>query len=91
MLMRFRGGGVGHKSTRNAMDQFLDVRDRVEKDYVCQQNEQGSHEEDHHESALDDGQQCDEMREDENQVDHDDELDLRLEENSIMDMVMIQP
>ncbi|KXN81816.1 hypothetical protein AN958_03734 [Leucoagaricus sp. SymC.cos] len=24
MLMRYRGGGVGHKSTRNAVDTFLD-------------------------------------------------------------------
>jgi hypothetical protein len=80
MVMRFRGGGVGHKSTRNATDQFLDDRDRVEKGYACQQDELGSHEEDHQESALDGGQGCDKMREDENQVDHGDELNLRLEE-----------
>jgi hypothetical protein len=31
MIMRFRGGGVGHKSTRAATDQFLDDRDRTER------------------------------------------------------------
>jgi hypothetical protein len=80
MVMRFHGGGVGHKSTWNATDQFLDDRDHVERGYGCQQDEQGSHEEDHQESALDERQKCDEMREDENQVDHGDELNLRLEE-----------
>lgn len=27
MIMQFHGGGVGHKSTRNATDQLLDDRD----------------------------------------------------------------
>jgi hypothetical protein len=31
MIMRFRGGGVGHKSTRTATDQFLGDRDRAER------------------------------------------------------------
>ena len=32
MLMRFRGGGVGHTSTRTATDQFLKDRDRLDRD-----------------------------------------------------------
>jgi hypothetical protein len=32
MLMRFRGGGVGHTSTRTATDRFLQDRDRLDRD-----------------------------------------------------------
>jgi hypothetical protein len=32
MLMRFRGGGVGHTSTRSATDRFLQDRDRLDQD-----------------------------------------------------------
>jgi len=32
MLMRFRGGGVGHTSTRIATDRFLQDRDRLDRD-----------------------------------------------------------
>jgi hypothetical protein len=32
MLMRFRGGGVGHTSTRTATDRFLKDRDRLDRD-----------------------------------------------------------
>jgi hypothetical protein len=32
MLMRFRGGGVGHTSTRTATDRFLRDRDRLDRD-----------------------------------------------------------
>jgi hypothetical protein len=34
MMMRFRGGGVGHKSTREATNHFLSDRDHVEKHQV---------------------------------------------------------
>jgi hypothetical protein len=30
-MMRFRGGGVGHKSTRGATDFFKNDRDRLDK------------------------------------------------------------
>jgi hypothetical protein len=30
MMMRFHGGGVGHKSTREVTDQFLDDRDPMD-------------------------------------------------------------
>jgi hypothetical protein len=30
MMMRYRGGGVGHKSTRDATDWFLNDRDRLD-------------------------------------------------------------
>lgn len=30
--MRFRGGGVGHTSTRNATNRFLQDRDRLDRD-----------------------------------------------------------
>jgi hypothetical protein len=30
-MMRFRGGGVGHKSTREATDFFKNDRDRLDK------------------------------------------------------------
>ena len=36
--MRFRGGGVGHKSTRAATDQFLDDRDRAERNRCGEDN-----------------------------------------------------
>jgi hypothetical protein len=32
MLMRFRGGGVGHTSTRSATDRFLNDRDGLDQD-----------------------------------------------------------
>jgi hypothetical protein len=32
MLMRYRGGGVGHMSTRSATDKFLQDRDRLDQD-----------------------------------------------------------
>jgi hypothetical protein len=39
MLMRYRGGGVGHKSTRAATDTFLKDRDRKDNpDYVADAN-----------------------------------------------------
>lgn len=31
MMMRFRGGGVGHKSTRQATDWFLSDRDKLDE------------------------------------------------------------
>jgi hypothetical protein len=48
MIMRFRGGDVGHKSTRTATDQFLDDRDRAERN---------SHEEYSHTADQDDDSQ----------------------------------
>jgi hypothetical protein len=39
MLMRFRGGGVGHKSTRSTTDQFLMDRDTLDKEYAAGQQE----------------------------------------------------
>jgi hypothetical protein len=33
-MMRFRGGGVGHKSTREATDFFRSDRDRLDKETV---------------------------------------------------------
>jgi hypothetical protein len=39
MLMRFRGGGVGHKSTRSATDQFLTDRDTLDEEYAAGQQE----------------------------------------------------
>ena len=37
--MHFCGGGVGHKSTRNATDQFLTDRDMLDKEYAAGQQE----------------------------------------------------
>jgi hypothetical protein len=39
MLMRFRAGGVSHKSTRSATDQFLTDRDTLDKEYATGQQE----------------------------------------------------
>jgi hypothetical protein len=39
MLMRFCGGGVGHKSTWSATDQFLTDRDTLDKEYAAGQQE----------------------------------------------------
>jgi hypothetical protein len=39
MLMRFHGGGVGHKSTRSATDQFLTDRDTLDEEYTAGQQE----------------------------------------------------
>jgi hypothetical protein len=38
MLMRFRGGGVGHKSTREATAVFLEDRDPLDKVSVAQED-----------------------------------------------------
>ena len=46
LLMRFRGGGVGHKSTREATDSFRSDRDRLDTQLVTatqveEDNEEG--------------------------------------------------
>lgn len=46
MMMRYRGGGVGHKSTRNATNVFLKDRDPL--DYSADQPNPLSHAEDFH-------------------------------------------
>ena len=54
MFMRFRGGGVGHKSTREATDFFKNDRHQLDIDRRNSRNRMDT-EEDHHEAPPDVG------------------------------------
>lgn len=68
MAMRFRGGGVGHKSTRVATDSFLTDRDRLD----CQVGTMGNEAEDNDDGCSDgEGQPADDTIDDDKRMDED--------------------
>ena len=73
MAMRFRGGGVGHKSTRVATDSFLTDRDRLD----CQVGTMGNEAEDNDDGCSDgEGQPANDTIDDDKRMDEDGDEDV---------------
>jgi hypothetical protein len=80
MIMRFRGGGVGHKSTRDVTDQFLVDRDPMDICLDQQEHSDDSEEEDVEPIMEDADGEENGLEEDYGYVDHYSDTDMEWED-----------
>lgn len=91
MLMRFRGGGIGHRTTREATSIFLNDRDPLD---ICQTSAAVAHSEDEgsndDESDLVDNEEGSVARGDTMEPDEGDETDSDLDDYGYSDIQQVE-